>query len=316
MKLGAELRGILTGLALVGCAVLAAVSVRQIAPGQELLQSLRFHIGAVMLGLVVLLFIGRAWWRGVLLLALVLASLGQGVWIIAQQQAGRQVFDGRPVAAQIEVLSFNVLASNDRGGEIVRYIAESAPDIAVIMESNGILPHLTGLAQAFPGRAGCRADGRDCDLMIFSRTPITEARTIELDPFERLRLVVAKTSVRGQSVTVVGLHLSKPYFDEAAYVELYHVRNVLRTLEGPIILAGDFNSAAWSSAVASFARQSDLVPPPYYPATWPVRFGVLGVPIDNMFTRGNAVIGSIEGLQDTFGSNHRGLRAVVDIVGP
>ena len=59
-----------------------------------------------------------------------------------------------------------------------------------------------------------------------------------------------------------------------------------------------------------------LVPPPVYPATWPVEAGALGVPIDNLLTRSGAVIESIATLPDTFGSNHRGLRAQVAITAP
>ena len=72
-------------------------------------------------------------------------------------------------------------------------------------------------------------------------------------------------------------------------------------------------SPAWSDLVARFAADTQLVPPPYYPATWPIRFGALGVPIDNMFTRGGARIEAIEAMDDPLGSNHRGLLATVGL---
>ena len=309
----AELRGLLSGLALVGIAALVAIDGPQLVPGQDLLQSLRFHIAALLIGLVVLLFASRARWRGLLMLVLVGASLGHGALVVYRQQEARAAFDARDPVATARVLSFNVLAYNQRGGDIADFMIESAADIVFIMESRAMLPQLERLASAFPYRAGCDQAGDNCDTMVFSRTPLSDVRVVALQPFERLRLVIATSSIDGQKVTVVGTHLSKPYFDESAWIEVQHIRRALNTIEGPLILAGDFNAAAWSDLVARFAADTQLVPPPYYPATWPIRFGALGVPIDNMFTRGLARIEAIEAMDDALGSNHRGLLATVGL---
>jgi endonuclease/exonuclease/phosphatase (EEP) superfamily protein YafD len=311
----AEVRGVLTGLALVAVALLVAVSGPILVPGQELLSSLRFHIGAALLALPLALFVMGAWWRGLLMLLLVGASLGQGGWIVWQQQALRIALADRPTLANVDVLSINALASNPRGREIVDYILTTAPDVVVIMESTAITPYLDLLAVDYPYRAGCDANGRNCDVLIFSRTPIEDSRALPLGPYGSLRLVTAQTTVAGQPVVILGAHLSKPYFDEMAWFDLDRVRRTIARQGGPVIVAGDFNAAAWSDAVADFATAGNLAPPPSYPATWPVRAGQFGVPIDNMFTHGNAVIETIEALDDSMGSNHRGLRASVRLLG-
>ncbi len=313
MKLAAEIRGLLSGLALVGIAALVAIDGPSIVPGQELLQSLRFHIAAALIALVLLLLVSRAWWRAVVMLVLVVASLAWGGVIIARQHEGRQAYEGRTPAAIVRVLSFNVLASNERGQDIVDYMFETAPDIVMTMESNAIVPELGRIATQFPHRAGCTPEGNDCDTMLFSRTPLTDVRVLRIGIFNRLRLIIAKTNVGGQDVTIVATHLTKPYFDEAAWVELGQIRGVLRNISGPVILAGDFNAAAWSELVARFAADARLVPPPFYPATWPIRLGGLGVPIDNIFTRDGARIESIEAMSDPLGSNHRGLLATIGL---
>src|SRR5690606_30148579 len=117
----------------------------------------------------------------------------------------------------------------------------------------------------------------------------------------------------GQPVTVVGIHLSKPYFDNASLIEIQQLRRALAEIEGPVILAGDFNAAPWSEPLDFLARDQGLAPPPSHPATWPVRAGMFGVPIDNMFTRGSAQIMEIEAGADSFGSNHRYLLARVGL---
>ncbi|UJW86685.1 endonuclease/exonuclease/phosphatase family protein [Devosia sp. SL43] len=312
----AELRGVLTGLSLVAVALLVAISGPILVPGQELLSSLRFHVGLALLALPLALLVVGAWRRALLVLLLVGASLGQGGWIVWQQQAGRAELQERAALATLEVMSFNVLAYNERGADIASYVLQSAPDLLVTMESNAIMGQLDELAADYPYRAGCNPQGDDCDLMVFSRTPLADVVVQKLEPFQRLRLVSARTVVDGQSVTIVGIHLSKPYFDEAAWVELMQLRETLRDIDGPVIVAGDFNAAAWSDTVADFVARAELVPPPLYPATWPIRLGKLGVPIDNMFTGGDALIESIAAFDDSLGSNHRGLLASVQLLGP
>jgi endonuclease/exonuclease/phosphatase (EEP) superfamily protein YafD len=312
----AELRGVLTGLSLVAAALLVAISGPLLVPGQELLGSLRFHVGLALLVLPLALLLVGAWRRALLVLLLVGASLGQSGWIVWQQQSGRAALADRPVLATLDVMSFNLLAHNERGADIANYVLQTAPDLLVTMESNAIMGQLDELATDYPYRAGCDATGDNCDLMIFSRTPLEDSLVQKLDPFERLRLVSARTVVDGQAVTIVGIHLSKPYFDEAAWFELVQLRETLRTIDGPVIVTGDFNAAAWSDVVANFVARAGLVPPPLYPATWPVRLGRFGVPIDNMFSGGGALIDSIAAFDDSLGSNHRGLLASVQILGP
>ncbi len=313
MKLAAEFRGLLSGLALVGVATLIVIEAPTIIPGQELLHSLRFHIAGALLGLVAVLLLSKAWWRGVLLLLLVGLSIGQGAFIIYRQQESRQAFDAQSPLASVQLLSFNVLSSNPRGAEIVDYMAATGADFVFTMESNAIVSELNRIQTILPYRAGCSPDGRDCDTMVFSRTPLTDIRVLTIGPFRRLRLIVARTEIGGQGVTLVATHLTKPYFDEAAFVELRQIRRVLRDISGPVILAGDFNAAAWSESVAWFVAEAGLIPPPVYPATWPVRFGGLGVPIDNIFTRGAARIETIRSTPDALGSNHRGLLATIGL---
>jgi endonuclease/exonuclease/phosphatase (EEP) superfamily protein YafD len=107
--------------------------------------------------------------------------------------------------------------------------------------------------------------------------------------------------------------MAKPYFDDFAEQEAWHIRQVINRTEGPLVLAGDFNAAAWSHNIDRLARAAKLIPPPYYPATWPIRLGPLGVPIDNMFTRGPLFISSIHALDDSMGSNHRGIMAELSL---
>lgn len=307
----AEFRGGLVTLAGLLALVLLITSLSPGLPGELLLQSLRFHIVAAGFVLVVMLWLFGARWRGTFLLLLVLAALAHGVLMVVELHRHRQPVTSPPIA-ELRVMSYNVLSTNPRTNEAVQHMIEVAPDLVLVMESPGVAPYLDQLAQAFPYHVGCEVRDR-CDISLHSRLPLANARIIELVSNWHERLVTAEVEVDGQAVTVVGIHMSKPYFDQSSWMESYQLRRLLAEIEGPVILAGDFNAAPWSDPMMYVARQQNLVPPPYHPATWPVKAGALGVPIDNMFTRGSAQIIEIAAGADTYGSNHRYLLARVGL---
>lgn len=304
-----EFRGVLLTLSGLVALLLLVASLTPGLPGELLLQSLRFHLVVAGAGLLVALLVMGIRWRAALFGLLLLAAAGHAAFLVVELGARRLV---APVGSDtpLRVLSYNVLTGNDTAEDALRHILDLAPDVAVILETPGVEPYLEQLSDAFPYHLGCERSS-SCDLSIWSRYPIISARMTALPPFGFERLGVIEIAVGERRLTVVGTHFSKPYFDEASWVEAYHLEQALAAVTGPVLLAGDFNAAPWSDPLVRLARMADLAPPPGYPATWPVRLGPLGVPIDNMFTRGDARIESIEAGTDSFGSNHRYLLASV-----
>lgn len=306
-----ELRGALTGLALLVSAVLAIVSLRLELPMVELVHSLRFHIAAVLLVLVVLLFATASWWRGGLFLLVLLGSLAHGGYIVWRQQAARDFAGAADAAPLLKVISFNTLQVNVANGpRIADFFIGSGADIIAVMEAGPITDEAARLATVYPYHAGCEPGG-PCDTVLMSKTPLTEVTVRSMSSVWRNRMIVAKTTIGGQAINIVVAHMVKPYFDDFPYAESQVMANVIQRLEGPVLLTGDFNAAAWSPNIDWLRREAGLVPPPAYPATWPVRLGPLGVPIDNMWTRAPLLITHIEAMDDAMGSNHRGLVAEV-----
>lgn len=310
-----ELRGGLTALALVVAGVLLAVSVDLGIPGQALLQSLRFHVAAALLGLVLLLCIGGAWRRGLLFLLAFAVSAGQGAAIIYRQQEARGALVAEAGKPLLKLLSFNLLTGNRNGENIARFVADSGADVVVLMEAAPIAPYVGTLRPTYPYVAGCEDGGPCGGVVILSRTPLADVSVQSMSGIWANRLVTAATEIGGRKLNVVAAHLVKPYFDEFAAEELAKLGAVIGRLEGPVVLAGDFNAAAWSGAVDRLLSKQKLLPGPGYPATWPVRLGPLGVPIDNIFTRAPLVIVKLEATADALGSNHRGLVAEIGLAG-
>ncbi len=306
----AEFRGGLLALCALLVVVMIVIVRPGLLPGGLLLQSLRFHILFAGLALVLLTMLMGARWRGALVLVLVVASLGYSAIPVWDFYGRRTALAGEP-AAVLDFLSFNVLYGNPRSEELVEAILADPPQVALIMEAPEIEPYLDRMASVFPYRIGCE-NPKTCDIALFSQLPFDSGAVQELRPFRHERLVVASLVVDGQRLNVAGLHLSKPYFDRASYEELYQAYEALKDMEGPLLLAGDFNSAFWTEPMQAFGEALALVPGPWPAATWPVRLGPLGVPIDNVFTSGNARLITLEA-GESIGSNHRPLRAQVGI---
>jgi len=309
-----ELRGALTALALAVCAILVAVSYDFGIPGQALLQSLRFHIAAVLLGLSVLLFVGGAWRRGWLFVLAFAVTAGQGAAVIYHQQEARLALAAGSTQPLLKLLSFNLLSTNPNGEKIARFIAGSGADVVVLMEAAPIASQTEILRASYSYYAGCEDGSRCGGVVILSRTPLADITVESLSGAWSNRLVTANTVIDGQRINIVAAHLVKPYFDEFADEELAKLGAVVDRLEGPLLLAGDFNAAAWSASIDRLVDRRKLAPGPFYPATWPVRLGPLGVPIDNIFTRAPLLITELKALDDSMGSNHRGLLAEIELV--
>lgn len=302
-----ELRGAITAFALVACLAVLAVSFDIGLPGQALLQSLRFHISAVVLALSLLLFMSGAWWRGLLFLVVAIASGAQGGMIIKNQQDVRLEAVASAPRPLLKLLSFNLLSTNPNGAQLAEFVASSGADVVMLMEAAAVAGQRETLLAAYPYAATCDR----CDVVILSKTPLDDIKLRSLGQIWPNRLVTASTVIDGTRINLALAHLVKPYYDDLATNEVYVLSEYLKRLEGPLLLAGDFNAAGWSDNIDRLARWRGLAPGPSYPATWPVDLGVLGVPIDNVFTRPPLVITDVRATEDSLGSNHRGLLAEV-----
>jgi len=306
----AEIRGGLVVLLGALIVALGLIVVGRHLPGVVLLQSLRFHLVAAGVALALALMVFGARWRGALGLIPVLAAGLHGYWLVGDLYSSRTEPPGAPVA-QFRFLSFNVLTGNARASELVDAVLADRPEVVLVMETPGIEEHLGRMADVYPYRLGCERT-EVCDISLYSQLPIEDGGIQLFRPLNRERLVTARVRVDGQPVTIVGAHLTKPYDDVVVWQEITTLRRLLATIEGPVVLAGDFNSAIWTQTVGSLMEEAQLVPGPSTPATWPVRLGPLGVPIDNMFTRDNARILTLES-GESYGSNHRPLWARIGL---
>jgi endonuclease/exonuclease/phosphatase (EEP) superfamily protein YafD len=129
----------------------------------------------------------------------------------------------------------------------------------------------------------------------------------------RDRLVQVAIDFDGTRVNFVSVHLAKPYFDDFQVDELADLKDVVTAISGPLLLAGDFNSAIIDPHIQRFVSTSGLNTVFPEPATWPVQARQLGIAIDHVLARPPLRLTSVTQIEDSAGSNHYGLLAEIAI---
>jgi endonuclease/exonuclease/phosphatase (EEP) superfamily protein YafD len=293
------MRHALTFLAVAGLLALGVGYLGQwFAPGDSL-AVLRPQI----LGLapLVLIALGRNGGRRGALVAtiVVLAAAGQTVWAV------RGVQD--EVSGDYGIYQKNLLWRAADRTELIADILAADVDFVVLEEVSPENRYvLEALAAQFPYRSTC--PDRDIGgIAILSRFPLEPVRN---RCWERPPLALARAILPdGRKLLIAGVHFDWPFpFRQTR--QLRHVLDRLSGLEGPIIVAGDFNMVPWASAVRRVAQAADAQRLGGYATTYP-KFGwVLPLPIDQvMIPRGAK--GTVE-VRPLFGSDHYGLLARFD----
>lgn len=213
----------------------------------------------------------------------------------------------------LRVMSFNILGDNFIGGPAIRdEIARSGADVVVVLEAEPLQSQLKSLESFYPYRLGCGAGTASCDLMVISRHPFVEKSIGALSELRAERYMQVAVETGGKTVTVVASHLSKPYFDHFHTAELWRLWRKLARIEGPLVLAGDFNASSMAPDMMWFLNRAGLRRATFEPSTWPIRLGPMGIAIDHIYARAPMRLKSLDRIADSHGSNHYGL--VADLI--
>jgi endonuclease/exonuclease/phosphatase (EEP) superfamily protein YafD len=89
--------------------------------------------------------------------------------------------------------------------------------------------------------------------------------------------------------------------------QLNRLSAVVDEIEGPLVLAGDFNSTPWSYGLRRFVRDNDFTRETVNLLTYPMRWFYLGawrdtwplLPLDQVMTRGGIVVHDLHGGRPT-----------------
>lgn len=247
--------------------------------------------------------------RGRLLLLTSLLLAGHAV-VMSREFLPQMATQAATTETPLRVLSFNILGDNFRNGKrIADMIEASGADVAYVFEAGPLAPYLEALKASYPYRIGCGEDTPTCDLLLLSRHPILARQVANLSDLRRDRFAIADIAIGGKRVHFAAVHLSKPYFDDYHSEELEELGLRMARLGGTFVLGGDFNSAAIAPDMQTFLRDHQLTATGAEPATWPIRAGRFGIPIDHIFISPGIAARSLKRIDDAMGSNHFGLIA-------
>ena len=210
----------------------------------------RFHLTAIML-LAAVLLAGQRDWRSVALVAAVSVAGIIGM-APAFPDRGNAALDGE--APTITAVQLNLSFRNATPEAVAALIRRERADIVTLQEvtaKTGRVIELLG--QDYPFHVLCPF-ARVGGVAVLSRLPRAPGASEGCAEGEGMAWI--RVMAGGRPVSVASLHLNWPYpFRQER--QIGRLENHLRKIPRPVILAGDFNAAPWSHAVARIAAATD-----------------------------------------------------------
>lgn len=213
-----------------------------------------------------------------------------------------------PGAPIVRIYSANVFHLNHDTARIRRSIEAADPDIVVLIElASDPALKIDQLLAGYPHRvASTRLDQTrgPSRSLIASRWPLAA----RVDPPDGLHAVAATGQTPIGPIELVGVHLTRPWPFQHSWGQISQtmaLEAVVRDLNGPVLVAGDFNSVSSARIGKQVQREIGLLPAPGFPGTWPDGLpSGLGITIDQVYASADlAFVSRKLGLPN--GSDHR-----------
>lgn len=293
--------------------LLAAISLRYVTHTWLLafIYSFQVHFALIAIAASLLLLVVKRHWYAYVLVTIAVVLLGHGILMLKASEASPAASASQPL---LRLMSFNIENDNfENGSRIADAVLASGADIVNILESEPVKPEIARMSATYPYHIGCGAGTVGCDTLILSKRPFLEQSVKSIGDLWPDRLVRVAIDVDGTRVNFISVHLAKPYFDDFQVEELGDLRDIVAATDGPLVIAGDFNSAIIDPHIQRFVRTTGMNTVFPEPATWPIQAGHLGIAIDHVLARPPLRLTSVAQIADSAGSNHYGLMAEIAV---
>ncbi|HWA18547.1 MAG TPA: endonuclease/exonuclease/phosphatase family protein [Devosia sp.] len=305
MRIVLGLVRLVAGIAILVAAVPAALALLGFAvPAFDLFNHLQFLLffGTLASFILALLVFGRlramTW----------VAALGFlcSAWIfVPEWVAGRVPRAAETDRPTITLMTHNLFGLNYDMERVARVVAAENPDIIALQE---YFPEQAGdldllLKPDYPYWVRCQG-GKRANLGLYSRIPFDKEMASGDCPTapngqRTAHIIAGFTLADGSHFSVMTTHMDWPYPIERQRAEFAEATATAKSIEGPLVLVGDFNSTPWSYALRGFAAETNLTRETHgelsYPeiVTVPYRISKDGfaatipfLPLDQVFQRG------------------------------
>jgi endonuclease/exonuclease/phosphatase (EEP) superfamily protein YafD len=226
----------------------------------------------------------------------------------------KQVLPANAPGPEFSVLVANVLQENRESHRLIQMVDDVRPDLVVLCEVNQWWTgELEVLHETHP-HSMLHPQENGYGLHLFSRFPLHEPEVRFLtDP--AVPSFHVGVEVNGEIIRFFAVHPRPPGRVEASDgprdsgqrdAELVLIAREVQEIQGPVIVAGDFNDVAWSHTTRLFQRLSRLLDPRVGRGlynTYHVRTPLLRFPLDHLFHSDHFRSVDLRRL-DSIGSDH------------
>jgi endonuclease/exonuclease/phosphatase (EEP) superfamily protein YafD len=262
---------------------------------------------ATMLALPVLAIALRGKWRSAALIYGFVGFAASANVMLPETFASLQAKPPAPQTGTVRMMTHNLFGMNYEMEKVTEAIFGEDPDIIVLQEYFGEQAselHAPLLAR-YPYFVRCRG-GKRANLGLYSRIPFdqTEDGACPEDAYGTTRTAHILASFQtedGKAFSVVTTHLDWPIPVTRQHEQLNALSEVVDRIDGPLIVAGDFNSTAWSYALRDFVARNGFVRETQNMLTFPMSWHYFSdwrdtipfLPLDHVMTRGGIVVHDI-----------------------
>ncbi len=202
----------------------------------------------------------------------------------------------------------NLYVRNGDIEAIARSVREADADVVVLIEiGDASRPGLDRILAGYPHRVATpRAAGGagPSSGLIASRWPLTQS-AIDV---EHAYGVAAEVRTPSGPVTVAGVHLTRPWPFQYQWAQIIQAQALIdwrNGVDGPLVVAGDFNSVSSARIGRMIRLEAGLVAAPGWPGTWPSFLPAeAGITIDQVYRSPDLAVTDRRIARHT-GSDHR-----------
>jgi endonuclease/exonuclease/phosphatase (EEP) superfamily protein YafD len=218
-----------------------------------------------------------------------------------------------PAEGTLTMMTHNLFGMNYEMEKVTAAIFAEDPDIIVLQEYFGEQAtdlHPLLLAK-YPFFVRCRG-GKRANLGLYARIPFgqVEDGACPNDAYGTTRTAHILATFRtegGKPFSVITTHMDWPLPVARQRDQLSALSEVVDKIDGPMILAGDFNSTPWSYALRDFVARTGLTRETMNLLTFPMSWHYFGtwrdtlpiLPLDHVMTRGGIVVHEVHRGQAT-----------------
>ena len=189
-------------------------------------------------------------------------------------------------SATLQILSFNVTASNPERSSVIDYLAASGADIIFLHESSIDWEDAFSRSDLPYRMVNAREPGSVFGTLALVGDEVV-ANVLPLGDFGQLSIEVI-TELDGNEIKVLGTHPLSPVSPARAAARDEQLRIIgdwTARQDVPVVVTGDFNASTWSHGFSLLTVEAGLVNSQRgfgVQPSWPAGYTLFGIPIDHL----------------------------------